>query len=212
MISKPPRIYAIADADALGPARLAPAVREMAGAGVRWIQVRAKSLDDAELWRRAEECCEALAGSSAELWMDDRADLAALLPFRGVHLGQDDLPPSAARRAVGSDCWIGRSTHDPRQVRAADLDPEVDLIAYGPIFTTRSKANPDPEVGLAGLSQARAMTDKPLVAIGGIDAANADRALAAGADSVAMIGAVCNGNIAANCTRLLRAAARRANG
>ncbi len=200
-----PRIYAIADAGALGPERLAPAVAEMARAGVRWIQVRAKALGDRELFQRVGECHRAVAGAGCELWMDDRADLAALFPFAGVHLGQADLPPAAARTVVGAGVWIGSSTHDPEQLRRADSDPAVDVVAYGPVFPTPSKKDPDPTVGLAGLRAARALTGKPLVAIGGIDAGNIGPVLDTGADSAAMIGAICNGDIGANCRRLIEA-------
>ncbi len=204
--ARPPRVYAIADAGALGAARLARSVAAIAAAGVRWIQIRAKSLADRELFRRVEECHRAVEGSDCRLWMDDRADLAALFPFAGVHLGQTDLPPSAARRVLAPSVRIGRSTHDVEQVRKADADPEVDLIAYGPIFKTASKDDPDPEVGLRGLRAARALTRKPLVAIGGIDAVTLGPVLDTGADAAAMIGAICHGDLGANCRRLLRIA------
>ncbi len=203
---RPPRIYAIADAGALGPARLGPAVAEIARAGVRWIQVRAKAIADGELFRRVEECHRAAARADCQLWMDDRADLAALFPFRGLHLGQTDLPPAAARAVVGDGVWIGRSTHDPEQLRRADADPAVDVVAYGPVFPTRSKRSPERAVGLRGLRAARSLTRKPLVAIGGIDADNLGAVLDTGADSAAMIGAICHGDIGANCRRLLQAA------
>lgn len=204
---RPPRVYAIADVATLGPDRLAAAAAEIAAAGVGWIQLRSKSLADREIFRRVEECHRALEGSGCRLWMDDRVDLAALFPFSGVHLGQADLPPAAARRVVGPGLWIGCSTHDPEQVRRADVDPEVDVVAYGPVFSTGSKLDPDPPVGLEGLRSARALTGKPLVAIGGIDAGSIGSVLDAGADSAAMIGAICHGDIGANCRRLLQAAA-----
>ncbi len=208
-IEKPP-LYAIADAGVLGSERLAGAVEEMAASGVGWIQVRAKSLPGGELYRALVDCLRRLAGSQAALWVDDRADLAALLPLAGVHVGQDDLPPSAVRRVVGEGTWIGLSTHDLDQVRAADADPEVDVVAFGPVFTTRSKQRPDPVVGLEGLRRARRSTSKPLVAIGGIDTGNLARVLAAGADTAAVLGAVCRDaaspdGVRRSCTRLLAA-------
>lgn len=203
---EPPPVYAIADADALGPTPLAAAAAAMAEAGVRWIQLRAKRLDDTELWRQAETAARRLEGSGTSLWIDDRADVAALLAAAGVHLGQRDLPPAAARRVVGERAWIGRSTHDPEQLAAADADPEVDLIAVGPVFPTRSKTAPDPVVGLDFVRRARRATDKPLVAIGGIDAGNLAQVLAAGADAAAVLGAVCAGDVGAASRRLLAAA------
>jgi thiamine-phosphate pyrophosphorylase len=212
-IPRVPRVYAIADVDALAPKPVPAAVAEMAAAGVRWIQLRAKRASGAGFFRLLDECRTALAGSGADLWLDDRADLAALLPVAGLHLGQADLPPAAARRVLGDGepgaCWIGLSTHDEAQLAAADADPAVDVVAYGPVFPTTGKERPDPVVGLAGLCRARALTAKPLVAIGGIDAGNIAAVLAAGADAAAVLGAVCRGDIgdiAANCRRLRMAA------
>lgn len=206
------RIYAIADAEALYPTPLAAAVRAIADSGIRWIQVRAKRLSGGELFRQVEECCrvlEASAGTSGvRLWMDDRADLAALFPVAGVHVGQRDLPPAAVRRVVGPPVWIGLSTHSEGQLMAADADPEVDVIAVGPVFPTTGKESPDPVVGLDFLRWARSRTAKPLVAIGGIGAGNVAEVLAAGADTAAVLGAVCRGDdIRASCRSLLAAAA-----
>ena len=199
-------IYAIADAEALHPRPLPAAVSEMAEAGVRWIQVRAKRLSGREWYPMLEGCCRALEGSSVELWVDDRADLAALFPVQGLHLGQADLPPLAARRVVGPEIRLGFSTHDEEQLAAADADPEVAVVAVGPVFPTTGKERPDPVVGLAFVRQARARTGKRLVAIGGIDAGNVAAVLAAGADAAAVLGAVCRGDVRANCRRLLAAA------
>jgi len=203
-------VYAIADAGALGGTPLAAAVGAMAGAGVRWIQVRAKRCSGRDFFQALEGSCRAVEGSGCVLWVDDRADLAALFPVAGVHVGQADLPPSSARRVVGPEKWIGVSTHDETQLAVADADPEVDLVAVGPVFATTGKADPDPVVGLPSVQRARARTAKPLVAIGGIDAGNAAAVLAAGADAVAVLGAVCREpsleGIAKACRRLLAAA------
>lgn len=201
-----PRVYSIADCDTLGEEGVPAAVEAMAQSGVEWIQIRAKRLPDRAFYHLVEECLGRLRGSRAKLWIDDRADLAALLPVAGVHVGQQDLPPSATRRVVGRDCWIGHSTHDGSQLAAADRDPDVDVVALGPIFPTGSKQNPDPVVGLEGLREARRSTAKPLVAIGGIDAERVGEVLAAGADAVAVIGAACRGDVRARCERLLAAA------
>jgi thiamine-phosphate pyrophosphorylase len=200
-------IYAIADAEALAPTPVPAAVAAMAEAGVRWIQVRAKRLSGIEIYRVLEECCRILEGSGVDLWVDDRADLAALFSLGGVHVGQADLPPAAARRAVGAAVRIGLSTHGEEQVAAADEEPAVDVVAVGPVFPTATKERPDPVVGLSFVRWARSRTAKPLVAIGGIDAGNVAEVLAAGADAAAVIGAVCRGNVGENCRRLLAAAA-----
>ena len=202
-------VYAIADAGVLGAEDLPAAVAEMAGAGIRWIQVRAKHLSGSAWHAALAACCRTLEGSGVRLWVDDRADLAALFPVDGVHVGQRDLPPAAARRVVGGSVRIGLSTHDEEQFAAADADPEVDVIAVGPVFPTTGKENPDPVVGLQRVRWARERTRKPLVAIGGIGAGNVAAVLAAGADAAAVLGAVCRGGVRevrANCLRLMAAA------
>src|SRR5206468_2823828 len=123
-------VYAIADAGTLGAGALPGAVAEMAAGGIGWIQVRAKQLSGAGWYAALEGCCRVLDGSGVRLWVDDRADIAALFPqVDGLHLGQRDLPPAAARRAVGAGVRIGLSTHDEEQLAAADADPDVDVIA-----------------------------------------------------------------------------------
>ena len=202
-------IYAIADAGALGTTPLPEAVAAMAGAGIGWIQVRAKHLSGRELYRALEGCCRAVEGTGVALWVDDRADLAALFPVAGVHVGQTDLPPSAVRRVVGEGVRIGLSTHDEAQLAAADADPAVDVIAVGPVFPTASKERPDPVVGLDFVRRARRRTSKPLVAIGGIEVETVATVLEAGADAAVVLGAVCRGGleeIAKNARRLLAAA------
>jgi thiamine-phosphate pyrophosphorylase len=123
---------------------------------------------------------------SVRLFMNDRADLCLAAEFDGVHVGQDDLSPQAVRAIIGPDRWLGLSTHNPEQLREADLT-SGDYLAIGPVFATTSKEKPDPVVGLEGVRRARALTRKPLVAIGGITRANAASVIEAGADSVAVI-------------------------
>src|SRR5947208_16400355 len=101
-------VYAIADAGVLGAEDLPAAVAEMAGAGIRWIQVRAKRLSGSGWHAALAACCRELEGSGVRLWVDDRADVAALFPVDGVHVRQRDLPPAAARRVVGANVDIGR--------------------------------------------------------------------------------------------------------
>jgi thiamine-phosphate pyrophosphorylase len=126
------------------------------------------------------------APQGLKLIMNDRADICLAADFDGVHVGQDDLSPVSARKIVGAERWLGVSTHNPQQVREADKT-SADYIAIGPVFATASKVNPDPVIGLAGLRQARALTNKPLVAIGGITRENCRSVIDAGADSVAVI-------------------------
>ncbi|HEY6339796.1 MAG TPA: thiamine phosphate synthase [Candidatus Sulfotelmatobacter sp.] len=120
------------------------------------------------------------------LIMNDRADLCLAAEFDGVHVGQEDLSPESVRGIIGAGCWLGVSTHNPEQMLEADRT-SADYLAIGPVFATSSKEKPDPVVGLEGVRRARALTRKPLVAIGGITRANAASVLEAGADSVAVI-------------------------
>jgi thiamine-phosphate pyrophosphorylase len=200
---RPPRLYALADAEVLGAVALEEAVGVMVGEGVRWVQVRAKRLPDGELLARVEACLRLAADAGAVLWVNDRADVAALVGAPGLHLGQEDLPPEAARTAVGAGTWIGRSTHDAAQVEAAQADSEVDVVAVGPVYRTATKASPGPVVGLELVRRARQLTRKPLVAIGGLTAETAGAVLDAGADTVAVAAAICSGDISWNCRRLL---------
>jgi len=123
------------------------------------------------------------------LIMNDRADLALAADFDGVHVGQDDLSVEAVRRVIGPKLIIGASTHNPEQVREADA-ANPDYIAIGPVFATVSKVNPDPVVGLDGVRLARSLTNKPLVAIGGIAVDRARSVIEVGANSLALISAL----------------------
>jgi thiamine-phosphate pyrophosphorylase len=179
------------------------AAQEWAALGVGWIQLRGKGLADDELLLQADRALAATAGTGARLWMNDRPDLARMAGCFGVHLGQDDLPPAVARAFLGPGVAIGSSTHDRRQIDAAIADPAVDVVAVGPVFATTGKAAPESVVGLELLRWARGRTQKPLVAVGGINAANAARVLGTGVDAVAVLGALCRGDLRANARRLL---------
>jgi thiamine-phosphate pyrophosphorylase len=183
-----PPFYPILDTDAAKRRDIdvVSAARQMLHAGVQILQFRHKgfwSRDAFEILQHVAERCR-IAG--VPFVVNDRADLAKLAGA-ALHLGQDDLPPSAARVILGSETTIGFSTHNEAQLRAAAAEP-ADYLALGPIFGTASKANPDPTVGLEGLRTLRPLTERPLVAIGGITRENARAVLNAGADSVAVIG------------------------
>ncbi len=219
------RLYAIVDAGFFGsePAVVTSAVRTLLDCGARWIQLRAKDVPDLAAWRLAEavgRVFEEAPGTGGEedaplLWINDNAAIAAALlasgPHAGLrvglHLGQDDLPPAAARLSVPSACPIGRSTHNREQAEEADGDPAVDALAIGPVFGTMTKERPDPVVGLAGVAEARDVTSKPLIGIGGIDGERAPRVIEAGADAVAVVSALDPADLTTSCRRLLRALA-----
>jgi len=182
------RLYAIADAEILAVrgVALADFAGDLRAAGVGLVQYRDKTGSPQEVLRAATILRDAMAGSACRLIMNDRADLAVLAHFDGVHVGQGDLSPADARRVVGTDRIVGVSTHTDDQVRRADQSC-ADYIAIGPVFATGTKLNSDPVVGLEGVRRARALTTKPLVAIGGITRSNARSVIDAGADSVAVI-------------------------
>lgn len=159
--------------------------RELASSGVSLIQYRNKSGNAQVMLDQARELKKSLK-ASVRLIMNDRADLCLAAEFDGVHVGQDDLAPESVRKIIGPDRWLGVSTHNPEQLREADLG-SADYLAIGPVFATSSKERPDPVVGIEGVRRARELTRKPLVAIGGITRANAASVIEAGADSVAVI-------------------------
>jgi thiamine-phosphate pyrophosphorylase len=173
-----PPFYPIIDA--------VPAAEAMLDAGARIIQFRHKSFFSRTAFEAASRISELCRSAGALFIVNDRADIAMLLDA-GLHLGQDDLAPADARRIMPAGSIIGFSTHNERQLRAADAEP-VDYLAIGPIFATGSKENPDPVVGVEGLRTLRALTQKPVVAIGGITRQSAPQVFEAGADSVAVIG------------------------
>jgi thiamine-phosphate pyrophosphorylase len=188
-----PSLYAIIDVGLLAtrvpPRRLTAAVcdfaTELASGGVTLFQYRAKKLSSREILSHARELRRVL-GPDSLLFMNDRADLCLAADFDGVHLGQHDLSPEGARVVLGDQRRVGVSTHNTEQAKRA-ASP-ADYIAIGPVFATSTKQNPDPVVGLEGVRGVRALTAKPLVAIGGITRANAPSVLSAGANSVAVIG------------------------
>jgi len=182
-----PRLYAIIDPARAGGRSPAIVARELLLAGVQLMQIRDKHASTRQLYATSVEIRQVLEGSYCAWIVNDRVDVARAGRADGVHLGQEDLPVEKARLVLAPHQCIGCSTHSLEQVLEAD-QTSADYIAFGPIFPTPSKEKPDPVVGLQGLREARRATRKPLVAIGGINLRNAREVLAAGADSVAVIG------------------------
>ncbi|PYS92464.1 MAG: thiamine phosphate synthase [Acidobacteria bacterium] len=184
-----PKLYPLTD----GAHELmhAEQVARLCAGGATLIQLRAKHASPREFYAAAEAALRVARAHGARLIINDRADIALALRADGVHLGQDDLAPTAARRLLGPDAIIGYSTHNLEQARAAAHLP-INYIAIGPVFATKTKANPDPFVGLTGVTRVRAALPPtlPLVAIGGITKENARAVLRAGADSVAVVSAL----------------------
>lgn len=180
-----PRLYVILDATLLNnsPHKCA---EELAAAGVRLFQYRDKASSARDLLATSRQLVCSLNSCGASLVVNDRPDVAVLAGAAGVHLGQEDLQAQQARAVVGKQLWVGLSTHNLDQFRQAAAT-SADYIAIGPIFATTSKANPDPVVGLELIRQVRHLTEKPIVAIGGITLDRAASVIEAGADSVAVI-------------------------
>jgi thiamine-phosphate pyrophosphorylase len=181
-----PQVYPITDTEISGLSH-AEQVAIFAERGATVVQIREKQASAVEFYEQARAALAIAAERGVHLIINDRVDIALATGATGVHLGQDDLPPEAARRLLGEDAVIGYSTHSVAQALEAARMP-IDYLAIGPVFTTSTKENPDPVVGLEGLRAVKAAIGSlPLVAIGGIKPANTAEVLAAGADSVAMI-------------------------
>ena len=181
-----PRVYPITDTRISGLSH-AEQVALFADGGATVVQLRDKHAPALQFYEQAKAALAVARERGVQLIINDRVDIALAVGADGVHLGQDDLPPAAARDLLGDDVVIGFSTHNVKQAIEASTWP-VDYLAIGPIFQTATKENPDPMVGLEGLRTVReAIGERPLVAIGGITPANARAVIDAGADSVAII-------------------------
>jgi thiamine-phosphate pyrophosphorylase len=184
-----PKIYPITDRQLSGLSH-AEQVQRLIDGGATFIQLREKDLPPVDFLREAEAATRVAETNHVTLIINDRVDIAMAIGARGVHLGQDDIPVEAARHLVRDDALIGFSTHTRLQMEAAVRLP-IDYVAFGPVFTTRTKQDHDPTVGLEQLRAVKNIAaERPLVAIGGIAAANVQAVLEAGADSVGVIASV----------------------
>ncbi|MGH9850187.1 MAG: thiamine phosphate synthase [Blastocatellia bacterium] len=183
-----PRLYAITDGQ-LSNCTHEEIVRMMLAGGARLIQLRDKDASARELLDQARACVKLTREAGAKLIINDRVDVALTVGADGVHLGQEDVSVEDAREILGEDKIIGISTHSIDQFRAA-LETPASYIAIGPVYPTKTKENPAQVVGLELVREAKRLTDRPLVAIGGITAERAPEVMAAGADSVAVISAL----------------------
>jgi len=180
-----PRLYVILDASLLKQSEKECA-ENFAAAGVRLLQYRDKQASGRELLEKSRGIAAVVRPQGALFFVNDRPDVAYLAGANGVHVGQHDLSVEQSRAVIGAEKLVGVSTHNLEQFTAAAAT-SADYIAVGPIFETRTKANPDPVVGIELIRRARLLTDKPIVAIGGATLERAGEILAAGADSVAVI-------------------------
>jgi len=181
-----PRLYVILD-QALLTIPETDCAQKLAEAGVRLLQYRNKTASARALLESAKRLDSVLRSNGVTFIVNDRVDVAYLSDAGGVHVGQEDLGVEEARTILGPEKLIGVSTHNYEQFKRA-ITTSADYIAVGPIYSTSSKANPDPVVGTGLLREVRPLTNKPIVAIGGITLERAAEAIKAGADSVAVIG------------------------
>jgi thiamine-phosphate pyrophosphorylase len=184
-----PKIYPITDTRLSGLSH-AQQVERLIGGGATLIQLRDKLTAPREFYSDAADALRIAHNHNARLIINDRVDIALALKADGVHLGQSDIPVEAARRLLGNDAIIGFSTHNVAQAKLATRLP-TNYLAFGPIFQTSTKENADPVAGLTALRKVRSIIGSlPLVAIGGINLVNGQEVFNAGADSVAVIGAL----------------------
>ena len=183
-----PKLYAITDRQ-WSNCTHEEIVRMLLDGGASFIQLRDKEASGRELLDQTIACLKLTREAGATLIINDRVDVALTAGADGVHLGQDDLSVDEAREILGEDKIIGVSTHSIDQFRAA-LETSANYIALGPVFPTLTKENSAPVVGLELIREAKKLTDRPLVAIGGINLGRAPEIIEAGADCVAVISAL----------------------
>lgn len=180
------RLYPLTDRSRSGLSH-AEQVSHLSAGGATLIQLREKTLSPLEFYREALDALRVAREERTKIIINDRVDIALALGADGVHLGQDDLPPEAARELLGPGAIIGFSTHSLDQALLATKFP-IDYIAIGPVFTTTTKQPSEAAVGLDVLSKVRHALGKfPLVAIGGITSQNSQDVFRAGADAIAVI-------------------------
>ena len=183
-----PRLYLVTDPGLVGDRSLIDIVDEACNGGVTIVQLRDKMAEARDLLEMAQALKALLDPKGVPLIINDRVDIAAFAGV-GCHVGQTDLPVEAARAILGDDAILGVSLDHVEQTRAAD-PTMLDYVAHGPFSVTSTKPDAGVPVGLQGISEVRALTALPVVAIGGIDASNAADAIRAGANGIAVVSAV----------------------
>ena len=158
--------------------------------GVTLVQLREKTMSDAEMTELARDLKTRLAPRGVPLIVNDRLAVALAADAEGLHLGQDDLAPAAARRALGSGRILGVSAGNETEAEIAD-PALVDYVGVGPAYATGSKPDAGAAIGPAGLRRLRARLSLPMVAIGGIGEAQVAEVMATGVDGVAVVSAIC---------------------
>lgn len=198
------RLHLVTDAVQCGERGLLAVVQSAVRGGVTCVQLREKSLDTRAFVERARALKALLSPLRIPLLVNDRVDVALAAGADGVHVGQSDMAPQDVRRLLPG-ALIGLSIESWQQMHEAERAP-VDYYGISPVFATSSKADAAPALGLAGLQQLRRMTARPLVAIGGIQVGNVAAVMAAGADGVAVVSALCAADDPARAAQALLAA------
>ncbi len=204
-------LYLVAGTPVVGARGLAETVRQAVAGGVTMVQIRDPRAETRRLVEETYALKQLLKPLNVALIVNDRVDVVLAAGADGVHLGQDDMTPSDARRILGEDFLIGLSVGSPEEFEASrDHLHAVDYLGVGPVEATSTKADAGNAIGVEGLARVRALTSLPVVAIGGIGAGNIAPALRAGAGGVAVVSAICGADDPAEAARALRAEIRSA--
>ncbi|HBF33708.1 TPA: thiamine phosphate synthase [Candidatus Sumerlaeota bacterium] len=182
-------LYLISDEEMIARGTFLPFLESALAVGLRLIQLRVKHLSEVELKALGREVRRLTRAHKALFILNDRPELAVELDADGVHVGQDDLSPTEARKIIGTERILGLSTHNREQILAAQNEP-VDYIGVGPVFPTTTKLNASPVTGLELLTWAAEHSRLPQVAIGGISFENIDQVLTTGCKNAAVISAI----------------------
>lgn len=182
-------LYLVADPHAIGARPVGEIVAAAVAGGVTLVQLRDKLAGTRALVDQARALKRLLDPLGVPLIVNDRVDVALAAAADGVHLGQDDMDPTTARRLLGPDALIGVSVGSPAELAATDLSA-ADYVGVGPVFPARSKADAGRPIGLPGLRMLRRLIDLPMVAIGGVTADRAPVVLDAGVDGIAVVSAI----------------------
>jgi len=195
-------VYIVTDQASCLHHSLETVVLEAARAGVCLVQLREKTIDTRSFLNKALTMKSILEPFRIPLIINDRVDIALASGANGVHIGQSDMPYKTARRLMGPDSIIGLSVETWEDVITAQ-DLSVDYIGVSPVFSTPTKTDTKEPWGIAGLERIKAYSRHPLVAIGGINLSNTARIIRAGADSIAVVSAICSAENPFEATRRL---------
>ncbi len=195
-------VYLVTDRQLCGARGVIETVRQAIAAGATMVQLRDPAAKTRALVDEARALLALLKPAGIPFVINDRVDVAMAAGADGVHLGQSDMAVADARALMGPEPILGLSITAMADLAASDL-AGVDYLGVGPVFATTTKVDAAPAMGLAGLSAVRAACERPIVAIGGINADNAADTITAGADGVAVVSAICAAPVVGEAMRRL---------